>query len=242
MDKQDPRNDLFVGLGVPERGIVALCGGGGKTTLMYRLAAQAVSRGVPVACATTTKVFLPHIPDEVRAVLLEENDDLASGLRIVPDWPVFLAAGDAGKNDSPKLRGLAPETLDSLSRLFPDILFIVEADGAAQKPLKAPAAHEPVFPADTALTVAVIGLDAVNIPFDPEQVHRPERVSTLTGLARGDTVTLEAMRILVTHPLGLLQHCPAASRRVIFGNKADVIPTPDKWPWAVGSALQGWCL
>ena len=46
-------------LGLPERGLLSLVGAGGKTTVMFRLAAELNARGLRVACATTTKIFPP---------------------------------------------------------------------------------------------------------------------------------------------------------------------------------------
>ena len=49
-------------------------------------------------------------------------------------------------------------------------LVVVEADGAAGKPLTAPRAYEPVIPAATDLLVPVVGADVIGAPLTPERV------------------------------------------------------------------------
>lgn len=233
--------------------VVALCGGGGKTTLMYSLARELTTRGVPVICSTTTKLFPPCIPDDVQALVLAESSDFFSP-SLLKKAPVLVV--DHFHAASGKLIGLAPQTVDVLARAFPTAVVLVEADGAAGKPLKAPLPHEPVFPSSTALAVALIGLNALSagrntaLPLSEATTHRLEQVCALTGLASGDPLTQGALLTLATHERGWFQHCPMQARRVVFGNKADAFAVPSSWPadaaspleWLVGSAREGWCL
>lgn len=243
------RDSLWSGLALPSAGLVALVGGGGKTSLMYRLAAEAASRGIAVICTTTTRIFPPRIPEDANALVLAvELPELTEHLRRAPSPCVLANALDTNKpaansmhKPTDKLMGLPPETLDALAHALPDRLFLVEADGAAMRPLKAPAPHEPAFPTATVLAIAVIGLEALGRPIHPDHVHRPERVLALTDLLPAAPVNIAAIRILVEHQQGLFQHCPPAARRIVFGNKADAAPPPKDWPWLYGSAQQGWC-
>lgn len=229
--------DLWCGLGMPRAGLVALVGGGGKTTLMYRLAAEAARRGILVVCSTTTRIFCPRIPQDTRALFLRSDPaQLLEDVRHAPSPSVICSREDNGK-----LMGLAPKTLDALANALPDHLFLVEADGAAMRPLKAPAAHEPVFPATTSLAIALMGLEAMGRPITPDHVHRPERVQALTALLPGELIDIAAIHVLVEHAQGWFQHCPPTARRVVFGNKADAVPPPEGWPWLFGSVLEGWC-
>ena len=72
-----------------------------------------------------------------------------------------------------------------LSAALPAALFLVEADGAARKPLKAPAAHEPVLPEPLDCCVAVVGLDSVGQPLDDGHVHRSALVCAAAGQEPG---------------------------------------------------------
>jgi probable selenium-dependent hydroxylase accessory protein YqeC len=99
---------------------------------------------------------------------------------------------------------------------------IVEADGAARRPVKAPREGEPVIPSSTTLVVAVLGVDGVGMELNEATVFQAERVSKLTGIPLGERITEEAMAILMTHPEGLLKGAPSLSRTVAFINKMDV--------------------
>jgi probable selenium-dependent hydroxylase accessory protein YqeC len=98
---------------------------------------------------------------------------------------------------------------------------VVEADGSAHKPFKAPLQHEPVVPQSTTLLVCVVGVDALGQPLDAEHIHRPERVAELTGATLGAPLSAETIAAVLVHPLGPLRDAPAMSRVLILLNKAD---------------------
>ncbi|MCX7668789.1 MAG: selenium cofactor biosynthesis protein YqeC, partial [Anaerolineae bacterium] len=88
-----------------------------------------------------------------------------------------------------KIQGVAPRLVDRLAGHEAVDVVIVEADGSRRKPLKAPAAHEPVIPSTATLVVPVVGLDVVGRPLTADHVHRPEIIAALTGTAPGAPVT-----------------------------------------------------
>jgi len=120
------------------------------------------------------------------------------------------AAPDKGRR---KVRGLPPEWVDDLGLSFPGLTLLVEADGAARKPLKAPAAHEPVIPASADLVLAVAGVDAVGLGLDPASVHRPELIARLTGLRPGERLGPREVATVLRHTVG--------TRPVYILNKVD---------------------
>lgn len=97
-----------------------------------------------------------------------------------------------------------PRMLAVLSAALPEALFLVEADGAARKPLKAPAAHEPVLPEPLGCCVAVVGLDAW-APLDDGHVHRSALVCAAAGQEPGSPVTPATLACLVETPKVLPQ-------------------------------------
>jgi probable selenium-dependent hydroxylase accessory protein YqeC len=131
---------------------------------------------------------------------------------------------------SGKLRGLAAEQVDRLraERVFDWI--IVEADGAAGRPLKAPAAHEPVIPPSTGWLVGMAGLRAVGKPFTERWVFRPEAFARITGLKPGASITAEAVAMSLAHERGVLKGAPAACRCLAFLNQADEVDGPEAGP------------
>lgn len=202
-------------------GIVSLVGGGGKTTLLFRLARALAELGKKVLVTTTTHMMRPDgalfsavilSPDPNR--LLEEAEVLeASGK------PLYVASA---QDERGKLVGLEPESVQWLfsSGLFDWVL--VEADGAAQRPLKAPAAHEPVIPKGTGWVVGVVGLDAIGLPLQEQWVFRHEHYARLCQVLPAEPVTPESVARLVNHPQGLFKNTPGWALKMLWLNKADL--------------------
>ena len=67
----------------------------------------------------------------------------------------------------------------ALAEMFDYVL--VEADGAAHRPLKAHAPHEPVVPPEANQTICVVGASGFGQPIS-EAAHRPERYALLAGV------------------------------------------------------------
>jgi probable selenium-dependent hydroxylase accessory protein YqeC len=137
--------------------------------------------------------------------------------------------------ESGKVEGIGP---DQANDLFQETILdylIVEADGAAGRPVKAPAEHEPVIPSSATVVVSVAGLEAMGKPVDEETVFRPDRFEQVTGLSRGDRITPEALARLYSSPDGLFRGSPFTARQVAFLNKCDLLADE-------GMALQLACL
>ena len=92
------------------------------------------------------------------------------------------------------------------------------------RPFKAPAAHEPVIPAETTLVVPLVGADVFGQTLDAEHVHRPELVSALSGAPMGAPITPEIVARVLAHPDGGRKGVPAGARVVILINKVETLP------------------
>jgi probable selenium-dependent hydroxylase accessory protein YqeC len=203
-------------LDLKERGVISLVGGGGKTTLMFRLAEE-LSLQHKVVITTTTKIFIPP-PDKFPLILWEKgeipvedlNGYLSKGLR-----PVV----GSGLMDNFKVKGISRGQLELLQNNADFTL--VEADGSKGFSLKGHLDSEPVIPWATTLLLVVIGADIFGKTLDNQNVHRPEIVSRLTGRKSGSVIDAELIAELITHPEGILRDCPSAARVVTFINKAD---------------------
>ena len=112
--------------------------------------------------------------------------------------------------------------VDTLAELEPVSYIIVEADGAARKPLKAPKATEPVIPQSTSLVIPIIGFDAMGSRITDEDVFRPEIISRLTGLPWGAVISADAIATLITHPEGITKGSPTNARIIPLINKIDL--------------------
>ena len=99
---------------------------------------------------------------------------------------------------------------------------IVEADGAAGRPVKAPREWEPVIPTATTLVVAILGIDGVGRELNEENAFQPEGISKITGIPVGEKLTDEGIAILMTHAEGILKGASSSTRVIAFLNKVDI--------------------
>jgi len=191
--------------------IIAVVGAGGKTTLSNYIGKRLTDMGRRVLFTTTTKIFIPA--DDPLYLGTAEN------MRSLGPF-MTAAKGFLGHG---KLEGYSPKDITSIDKLglFDDI--IVEADGAAQKPVKAPNETEPVYPSPVDLIIGVIGLDCIGQPVTDQLVHRAALFSHFTQAAIGESVTSDHILRLISHPEGLFRRAPAYATRVVFLNKYDTI-------------------
>ena len=149
-------------------GVTAVIGGGGKTTLLGKLGEELAAGGKRVLLCTTTKILpFPGLPCARTGAELEQ---LRREHRL-------LCAGTPVPGTE-KLT--APEVpMGTLVEWFDYVL--VEADGAARRPLKAHAPHEPVIPAEANQTICVVGVSGFGQPI-ADAAHRPERYAALAGV------------------------------------------------------------
>jgi probable selenium-dependent hydroxylase accessory protein YqeC len=217
----DHRILLAEALGLAERDLISLVGAGGKTTLMFRLAKELANRHKKVVTTTTTKILEPTA-DETPCMCVDRNEERVLGFIQKRLRDGYHATVAAERMESQKLRGIASKFADRLWGSCGLDYLIVEADGAARRPLKAPREQEPVIPSMTTRVVAVLGVDALGMEINAENVFQPDRVSRLTGIPMGGKITDEAMAVLMVHPEGLFKGAPARCRVVAFLNKVDV--------------------
>ena len=161
-------------------GVTAVIGGGGKTTLLRTLGEELAAGGARVLLCATTKIFpfdgLPNLINPTEEALAEA---LEARRLICAGTPV----PGTGKLTAP---GVPMARLAALADYV-----LAEADGAAGRPLKAHAAHEPVIPAEANRVVWMAGASGFGRPVR-EAVHRPEAFCALTGLEMEDPATPEA--------------------------------------------------
>ena len=204
--------------------MVTLVGAGGKTTLMFALARHLAARGASVLTTTTTKIQLPTQTQSSLLLDTRHAEDLLAQIDRLDPLPNHLTAL-APVQDSPQKRtGLSPSDIDALAASGRFRWILVEGDGAARKPLKAPAEHEPVIPASSGHVIVVAGMDGIGSPLDEAHVHRARRFAELGRLALGEAVTSEALARVLIHPRGGLKGVPDGARIRVFLNKTDSRP------------------
>ena len=201
-----------------EPGILAVVGAGGKTTVVSKLGAVAVSLEQPVVVTTTTKMG----SEQVAPWNPYYGDDLTLGEAHIVER---MKCGQMGswfqEVAGHKVVGLEPELLDTLHDRHPDWSIVVEADGAKTKWLKAPKPHEPVIPTNTVSTIAVVNMQVLGKPLTEDYVHRIEEVQAIMEIPLGDRITPEGVVKLLGHDNGIFQY--AQGKRIVFCTGCDTV-------------------
>jgi probable selenium-dependent hydroxylase accessory protein YqeC len=203
-----------------EPGIVSIVGAGGKTTLLFRLAKELAKARKTVLSTTTTKIFHPAPAQSAHVIIDTDPAEMIRQADCFHADALHITAGAGFDETNGKLLGYPPEVISFLWETGRFQWILIEADGAAGKPLKAPAAHEPVIPAETTVLIAVIGLDAVGEPLTEEWVFRSHLYAQRTGCSPGKAITPESICEILTHPEGIMKGCPVNAGRFVFLNKA----------------------
>jgi len=216
-------------LDLKERAFISLVGAGGKSTLFNRLAEELIERKKRIMLSTTTKMFAWQLAPFVKKGRLIEGRDEETIQECIKKYFSLKSKGgrlavigekieDKGEE---KVSGPPPEWLDKWWEESIGDFILVEADGAAGRPVKAPASYEPVIPLSTTDLIGVIGIDALGLSLQEENVFRSQIFSRLTGLNLGEKVGIEALAFLICHPQGLFKGVPPGCCCHLFINKAE---------------------
>jgi molybdenum cofactor cytidylyltransferase len=207
---------------------LAFTGAGGKTTSLFQLARQLNG---PVLVSATTHLALSQLSLGDRHFVVATPADLAVLDQGVPPGVTIITGSQV---EAERTQGLEMPLMERLLAIADEhgAALLVEADGARQRPLKAPAENEPPIPTFIEAVLVVAGLSAIGKPLTPDWVHRPERFAALSGLLQGEPISLEAVHRVLAHPDGGLKNIPPGARRIALLNQAD---TPNLQ--AAGKAL-----
>jgi len=170
------------------RGVTALIGGGGKTTLLDTLTEELRRRGSVVQCTST------HIRAPERYPLVTGG---AEALRAALAAHGAVCAGTVAENGKLIAPGISFEALAELADYV-----LVEADGSRGLPLKAHAPHEPVIPPNAQRVVLVVGADGFGRPI-AQACHRPALYAARADASEDAVATPElAARVIEAEGFG----------------------------------------
>ena len=217
---------LVQALRYPPTPRLALVGAGGKTSALFQLARELLetpsepSHKKAVLVTATTHLatnqllladhhFTIHTPEDFERLEIQ-----------LPNGVILITGTPAGED---RVSGLNLATIDRVYELAERqrLPLLIEADGSRLRPIKAPAAHEPVIPQSVDTVLVTAGLSALGKPLSPEWVHRPELIARITGLSPGDSITQDAFEALMNSPAGGLKDIPESARRIALLNQAD---------------------
>ena len=216
-------------LKLKERAFLSLVGAGGKSSLLQIIAQELVGKKKKVIVTTTTRMFTHQVSPLLGAGQIIESTD--SGTMADSIRRYFSQNRDNGiaillkerfmEEGREKFSGPKPYWLDKWWMEGLADFFVIEADGAKGRPIKAPSQHEPVTASATTDVLAVIGIDSVGLPLVEKNVFRSTLFSQLTGLKGDKLITKKEVLVLINHPAGLYKDSPNLARRLLFLNKVN---------------------
>lgn len=188
---------------------ICLVGGGGKTTVMYELAAAWAACGRKALALTSTHILQPadgsfaadavavHNLWQQRRYAVIGTPELATGKLTLPLQSVY-------------------EEL----KLQADVI-LCEADGSRHHPCKVPAAHEPVLLPDSDIVLAVAGMDALGRPL-AQACQRPQPAAELLGCGAEKILDAQMLTVLLSSEQGARKNIGKRAYYIVL-NKCDLI-------------------
>lgn len=188
---------------------ICLVGGGGKTTVMYELAAAWADCGCKVLVLTSTHILRPTDGSFAADVPVVQNL-WQQGRYAVIGTPEL----STGKLTAP------PPGLYNELQLQADVI-LCEADGSRHHPCKAPAAHEPVLLPDCDMVLAVAGMDALGRPL-AQACQRPQLAAALLGCSLDSVIDEQMLAALLLSEQGARKNVGARAYYIVL-NKCDLL-------------------
>ncbi|WP_449037964.1 selenium cofactor biosynthesis protein YqeC [Phascolarctobacterium sp.] len=188
---------------------ICLVGGGGKTTVMYELAAAWAACGRKVLVLTSTHILQPADGSFAADAAAVQNL-WQQGRYAVIGTPEL----STGKLTAP------PQGLYNELQLQDDVI-LCEADGSKHLPCKAPAAHEPVLLPDCDMVLAVAGMDALGRPL-AQACQRPQLAAELLGCSLDSVIDEQMLAALLLSEQGARKNVGARAYYIVL-NKCDLL-------------------
>lgn len=189
---------------------ICLVGGGGKTTVMYELAAAWAACGSKVLVLTSTHILQPA--DGSFAADVPAVQNLWQQRRYAVIGTPELSTG---KLTAP------PQSVYEALKLQADVI-LCEADGSRHHPCKVPAEHEPVLLPDSDIVLAVAGMDALGRLL-AQACQRPQLAAALFGCSLDSVIDAQMLAALLLSEQGARKNVGKRTFYIVL-NKCDLLP------------------
>ena len=188
---------------------ICLVGGGGKTTVMYELAAAWAACGRKVLVLTSTHILCPA--DGSFAADVPEVQNLWQQRRYAVIGTPELSTG--------KLT-LPQQSVYEALKLQADVI-LCEADGSRHHPCKVPAEHEPVLLPDSDIVLAVAGMDALGHSL-AQACQRPQLAAELLDCSAEKIIDAQMLASLLLSEQGARKNVGTRTYYIVL-NKCDLL-------------------
>ena len=186
--------EVMRALGIGRESRVAVSGCGGKTSLINSFAREAAV-SMSVLITPTTKI-LPERGEGIFTVTTREEC-----LAHIPCRGIHCLG--LLNNDTGKLEALSPDDLSAIAPRYD--LLLMEADGSRGLPCKGWTDRDPVIPKFATHTIGVVSIRAVGLCASEENIFRLGEFLKLTGMTRGEPVTIRALALMTASPEGMFR-------------------------------------
>lgn len=188
---------------------ICLVGGGGKTTVMYELAAAWAACRCKVLVLTSTHILQPA--DGSFAADAAAVHNLWQQRRYAVIGTPELATG--------KLTAPLQSVYEAL-KLQADVI-LCEADGSRHHPCKVPAEYEPVILPDSDIVLAVAGMDALGNSL-AQACQRPQLAADLLDCSADKIIDAQMLTALLLSEQGARKNVGTRAYYIVL-NKCDLL-------------------
>lgn len=188
---------------------ICLVGGGGKTTVMYELAAAWAACGRRVLVLTSTHILCPA-----------DGSFAADAAAVHNLWQQRRYAVIGTPELSTGKLTLPPQSVYEALKLQADVI-LCEADGSRHHPCKVPAEHEPVLLPDSDIVLAVAGMDALGNSLQ-QACQRPQLAAELLGCGAEKILDAQMLTVLLLSEQGSRKNVGTRTYYIVL-NKCDLI-------------------
>lgn len=193
---------------------ICLVGGGGKTTVMYELAAAWAACGRKVLVLTSTHILQPA-DGSFAADAAAVHNLWQQGRYAVIGTPEFAS----GKLTLP------PQSVYEALKLQADVI-LCEADGSRHHPCKVPAEYEPVLLPDSDIVLAVAGMDALGHSL-AQACQRSQLAAELLGCSAEKIIDAQMLAALLLSEQGARKNVGTHAYYIVL-NKCDLLKAAQK--------------
>lgn len=189
--------------------VIALVGAGGKTTILFSLAASMAAEwsGTVIICGTTRFTLgtpTPPIWSFTDVINIGTTSSLPS---------TIVVSNSIDPGDKGRFSPLDNQQIAQLAQLREIAAVLVNADGSRMRPFKAPKPEEPILPDLTTHVICLVGADALGLPITAEAVHRPDEIRLVldsigrSGLTQLDSKAISEVLVRTYGALAARTHC-----------------------------------
>lgn len=191
--------------------VVSIVGSGGKTTLLFRLAA-CLKNEYSVLVSTSAKIAEPSTDDY--DYLYTDIESYIKNRNLIKKNTITVISKDIDMKTK-KLMGIDDNDLEILINDFDVVL--LEADGSRNLPLKGWKSHEPPVLKKTNKTIGIIPANLINKKADETFIYAFDEFSILTDFS--EYISFEAIGKICSSYDGIFKN--AKGSLCLFLNKAD---------------------